>query len=130
MTTTTAKIRCSAKLVRPATPTGASWTFLILPKGASAKLPTRSTTTVEGTINSAPFRATLEPDGQRSHWLKVTRKLREAASGLPLPNGRRPACAGSTVPATCSLGGSGGCAASIGQGFMVGASVLPPLPSR
>jgi hypothetical protein len=35
-------------------------------------------TTVEGTINGFPFRATLEPDGQRSHWLKVNRKMREA----------------------------------------------------
>jgi hypothetical protein len=36
-------------------------------------------TTVEGTINGHAFRATLEPDGQRSHWLKVSRKMREAA---------------------------------------------------
>ena len=36
-------------------------------------------TPVEGTINGFPFRATLEPDGQKSHWLKVDRKLREAA---------------------------------------------------
>jgi len=36
-------------------------------------------TTVEGTINGFPFRATLEPDRQRSHWLKVNRKMREAA---------------------------------------------------
>jgi hypothetical protein len=36
-------------------------------------------TTVEGAINGVPFRATLEPDGQKSHWLKVNRKLREAA---------------------------------------------------
>jgi hypothetical protein len=36
-------------------------------------------TAVEGTINGFPFRATLEPDGQKSHWLKVDRKLREAA---------------------------------------------------
>jgi hypothetical protein len=36
-------------------------------------------TAVEGTINGFPFRATLEPDGQKSHWLKVSRKLREAA---------------------------------------------------
>jgi len=36
-------------------------------------------TTVEGTINGFPFRATLEPDGQKSHWLKVGRKLREVA---------------------------------------------------
>jgi hypothetical protein len=36
-------------------------------------------TTVEGTINGFHFRATLEPDGQRGHWLKVNRKMREAA---------------------------------------------------
>lgn len=35
--------------------------------------------TVEGTINGIPFRATLEPDGQKSHWLKVDRKMGEAA---------------------------------------------------
>jgi hypothetical protein len=66
--------------MRPAvTEKGGSWTFLVLPKNASAKLPTRGMTTVEGTVNGHPFRATLEPDGQRSHWLKVNRKLREAA---------------------------------------------------
>lgn len=40
-------------------------------------------TTVEGTINGAPFTATLEPDGQKGHWLKVDRKLREAAGAEP-----------------------------------------------
>ena len=34
---------------------------------------------IEGTINGAPFQATLEPDGQKSHWLKVDRKMSEAA---------------------------------------------------
>jgi hypothetical protein len=73
------KIRSNAKLFRPATPKGAAWTFLILSKAASAKLPTRGMTTVEGTINGAPFRAALEPDGQGSHWLKLSRKMRDAA---------------------------------------------------
>ena len=36
-------------------------------------------TAIEGTINGVPFQAELEPDGQKSHWLKVNRKLREAA---------------------------------------------------
>jgi hypothetical protein len=36
-------------------------------------------TAVEGTINGFPVRATLGPDGQKVHWLKVSRKLREAA---------------------------------------------------
>jgi hypothetical protein len=34
---------------------------------------------IEGTINGFPFQGTLEPDGQKSHWLKVDRKLRESA---------------------------------------------------
>ena len=76
------KIRFSATLMRPKATGGAkavSWTFLTLPKEASAKLPSRGQTTVEGTLNGFPFRATLEPDGQGGHWLKVDRKLREAA---------------------------------------------------
>ena len=80
MTKSTSNIRFRAKLLRPAEPAKeGSWTFLILPKDASAKLPTRGTTTVAGIINGHPFRATLEPDGQKSHWLKVNKKMREAA---------------------------------------------------
>jgi len=80
MTETPPKIRFRAKLLRPAPAAKVgSWTFLTLPKGVSAKLPSRGMTTVEGTINGSPFRAMLEPDGQKSHWLKVSRKLREAA---------------------------------------------------
>jgi hypothetical protein len=80
MIKTTSNIRFKAKLLRPAEPPkSGSWTFLILPKDASAKLPTRAMTTVEGSINRHPFRATLEPDGQKSHWLKVNKKMCEAS---------------------------------------------------
>ena len=73
-------IRFKAKLFRPAeSEKGESWTFLILPKNASAKLPSRGMTAIEGTLNGVAFQATLEPDGQKSHWLKVDRKLSEAA---------------------------------------------------
>ena len=73
-------IRFKAKLFRPAdSEKGDSWTFLILPKNASAKLPSRGMTAIEGTINGFPFQATLEPDGQKSHWLKVDRKLGKSA---------------------------------------------------
>jgi hypothetical protein len=78
-TKSTAKIRLKAKLSRPASPKGADWTFLVLPATASAKLPTRSMVTVEGSFAGQPFQATLEPDGQGSHWLKVDDTLREAA---------------------------------------------------
>jgi hypothetical protein len=77
---TKTSIRFKAKLFRPAESEKAdSWTFLILPKNASAKLPSRGITAVEGTINGFFFHAVLEPDGQKSHWLKVDRKLSEAA---------------------------------------------------
>jgi hypothetical protein len=55
-----------------------SWT-VTLPKNASAKLPSRGTTIVEGMINSSPFRAALEPDGKGSHCLKVNKAMRDAA---------------------------------------------------
>src|SRR5262252_6478129 len=80
MSRTASQIRFSAKLFWPAaTAKAGSWTFPTLPMNASTKLPSRGMTTVEGTINGFPFRATLEPDGQRSHWLKVSRKLSESA---------------------------------------------------
>jgi hypothetical protein len=88
MTKTASTIRFKAKLLRsamePAHPRADqhaktdSWTFLILPKNASAKLPSRGITAIEGTINGHAFQAVLEPDGQKSHWLKVDRKLSEA----------------------------------------------------
>ena len=34
---------------------------------------------MEGTINGHPFQATLEPDGQLSHWLRVGKELSEAS---------------------------------------------------
>lgn len=73
------RIRCEATLLRPATPKNAGWSFLVLPAAASAKLPTRGMSSVEGTLAGRPFRATLAPDGQGSHWLRVERALREAA---------------------------------------------------
>jgi len=79
MTKTPCKIRFKAKLFRPVESEKVGpWTFLVLPKNASAKLPARGMTAIEGTINGFAFQAMLEPDGQKSHWLKVDRKLSEA----------------------------------------------------
>jgi hypothetical protein len=80
MPKTASKIRFNAKLLRPAEAgKSESWAFVILPKNVSAKLPSRGMEVVEGTLNDVQFQATLEPDGQKSHWFKVDRKLREAA---------------------------------------------------
>lgn len=68
------------RLLRPAKPGNEdAWAFLVLPKNASDALPRRGRTTVQGTINGHHFQATLEPDGQLSHWLRVNKELREAA---------------------------------------------------
>jgi hypothetical protein len=56
-----------------------SWTLLRLPKSASAQLPSRGMTMVEGTINGFPFQAPLEPDGKGSHLFRVDADLRDAA---------------------------------------------------
>ena len=74
------RIRFRATLLRPkVTAKAVSWTFLTLPKESSAKLPSRSMTSVEGTFNGLAFQATLEPDGQGGHWLKVDQKMRAEA---------------------------------------------------
>jgi Bacteriocin-protection, YdeI or OmpD-Associated/Domain of unknown function (DUF1905) len=54
------------------------WSILRLPDDASAKLPSRGQVAVEGRANQQAFRAVLEPDGRRGHWLKVDRKLQRA----------------------------------------------------
>src|SRR6185503_6074002 len=63
-----------------------SWTILRLPENASAELPSRGMTMVSGTINGAPFKTLLEPDGRwapghkSSHWFAPDKKLLNAAS--------------------------------------------------
>jgi bacteriocin resistance YdeI/OmpD-like protein/uncharacterized protein DUF1905 len=63
-----------------------AWTILRLPEHASAQLPSRGMTMVSGTINGAPFKAVLEPDGRygpgptSSHWFRPDEKLLDAAS--------------------------------------------------
>lgn len=70
-----AKLRLPEKISSSDTP----WAFVILPKLESDKLPRRGRTTVEGTLNGERFQATLEPDGQLSHWLRVEKALSDAA---------------------------------------------------
>ena len=55
------------------------WAVLVVPKSASASLPSRGMTMVEGTINRFPFQAALEPDGRGSHWFKIDESMRKGA---------------------------------------------------
>ncbi|WDS35288.1 YdeI/OmpD-associated family protein [Pseudoxanthomonas sp.] len=79
MSKVSSRITFKARLLKPAMPVEATWSFLLLPAAASARLPTRGMVTVDGTFAGQAFQATLEPDGQGSHWLKVEAGLREAA---------------------------------------------------
>ena len=79
MARTAAPIRFKATLRCRAEPAPAPWTFFVLPVAASSQLPTRSQVSVAGTLGGQPFQATLEPDGEGGHWLKVEQALREAA---------------------------------------------------
>jgi hypothetical protein len=72
-------LRFRATLSRPAGNAKAAWTVLALPRNASTKLPSRGPVSVAGSLNGIPFQATLAPDGAGGHWLKVGRRLREAA---------------------------------------------------
>ena len=72
--------RFQAKLRRPADLQGeACWAFIVLPKSQSDRFPRRGRNSVQGTIDGHPFHATLEPDGQLSHWLKMPQSLLDAA---------------------------------------------------
>jgi hypothetical protein len=71
-------IAFQTKLHRPGgKDAGADWTFLRLPESATQQLPSRSMVSVEGTFNDVFFQATLQPDGEGGHWLKVEETLRQ-----------------------------------------------------
>jgi hypothetical protein len=57
-----------------------NWTILRLPEKASRKLPSRGQVAVRGTIDGHVFRTVLEPDGYFGHWMRIDRKLQQAAA--------------------------------------------------
>ncbi len=69
-----------ARLLRPLDAgSNDTWAFIVLPHEASAKLPRRGRTSVRGTIDGHSFQALLEPDGQKSHWLRIDEPLLQAS---------------------------------------------------
>jgi len=54
------------------------WIILRFPESASAMLPSRGMTLVEGTINGFLTKIVLEPDGKGSHWFRIDSGLRKA----------------------------------------------------
>lgn len=81
-------IRCEARLRRPRVGAGKgaksgaggdSWSFLRLPAAASGRLRSRGMVSIRGALNGSAFAATLQPDGEGGHWLRVEKKVRAAA---------------------------------------------------
>lgn len=80
MATRNSTYRFATKLQSPANSgEDRTWTFLLIPRDVSEALPRRGRTTVKGTFNGFSFQATLDPDGQLGHWLRVGEGLKKAA---------------------------------------------------
>lgn len=78
--TTVQAVCFEARLYRPvAGKEPVDWLFLSLPDEASRRLSSRGLVAVEGTFQGVGFGATLEPDGQGGHWMKVEKALQQAA---------------------------------------------------
>ncbi|OHU86956.1 MULTISPECIES: YdeI/OmpD-associated family protein [Pseudoalteromonas] len=81
MTQQPKRYQFTAQLLRPKyMGDGEAWAFVVLPHDVSACLPRRGRTTVVGYINEQPFQQLLEPDGQKSHWLKLDETLLKKAN--------------------------------------------------
>lgn len=64
---------------------GQSWAFVVLPNAVSEKLARRGRITVIAAINGYTFEVLLEPDGKKSHWLRIDKEQLElsgAAIGI------------------------------------------------
>ena len=75
-------IRFEARLFRhpkTAKASGPAILLLDVPDAVSKKARSSGMTTVEGTVNGHPFRATLEPNTPEGHWLPVNKAMREGA---------------------------------------------------
>ena len=68
----------TAQILRPKAQDAQGWGFVLIPHDVSAKLPRRGRTSVQGQINGHDFQALLEPDGQKSHWLRLDEALMSA----------------------------------------------------
>ncbi len=70
--TETKKIKFIERVIRPQQPGMDFAGFVILPKAVSQQLPRRGRTTVDLVVAAHQFQVTLEPDGNLSHWVKLS----------------------------------------------------------
>ncbi len=58
---------------------GGAWTFLLIPFDVNEAFGTKGRVSVSGTINGAPFRNSLMPEGDGTHAMMVNKGLQTAA---------------------------------------------------
>ena len=58
---------------------GKGWTFVTLPKAASAKLGAKGRVPIQGAINGFAFRSSAFPDGEGSHLIQVNNDMKKGA---------------------------------------------------
>ena len=61
----------------------APWYFVVLPPEVSATLPRRGRLTAAVWINDERFDILLEPDGRKSHWMRIEPTMLQAARAEP-----------------------------------------------
>lgn len=59
------------------------WIWIVLPQAVCRSLGGRARIPVKGTVNRAPFRTTLFPDGEGGYRMVVNRQLQKAACAGP-----------------------------------------------
>jgi hypothetical protein len=62
---------------------GGAWSFIDIPFSVEAAFGSKAATKVKGTLNGAPFRSSLFPDGDGSHHLMMNKALLAAAKAGP-----------------------------------------------
>lgn len=70
-----------SRLIRPEG-TG-TWTYLDVPFDVEETFGSRSQIKVKGTVNGVPFRSTLMPHGNGTHYMVVNQSIRESAGVQP-----------------------------------------------
>ena len=78
-----ASLRFKARVESVGPGESAAWVSLDLPVEVSAKLPSRGTVPIAGTINGFPFRTSVMPDGKGSHSMMVNKAMRAGGKAGP-----------------------------------------------
>ncbi|HEY3313883.1 MAG TPA: DUF1905 domain-containing protein [Bacillota bacterium] len=91
-----------------------TWTILVVPFNVAEAFGTKARVAVKGTINGQPYRGSVMPFGDGTHYMVVNKTTRDAAAletltstGSTRPSRKRPGSGGSSRPCRCWRKASG-----------------------